>query len=99
VHGSHFAEEYAAAEIVLPLMRLLLPFCIALAGCSAMTESECRSTDWYERGRLDARVYAIQPAISQYARQCAPYGVQAAEARYMEGWRVGYGEWNTGGRM
>lgn len=82
-------------------MRFILFPCIVLAGCAAapMTESECRTTDWYERGRIDARVYVMQPAADQYARQCAAYGVQAPVAEYMEGWRIGYGEWNTGGRM
>lgn len=80
-------------------MRALLLFCLAAAGCAAMTESECRGTDWYERGRTDARVYAIQPSFNRYAQQCAAYGVQLPEADYLQGWRTGYGEWNTGGRM
>lgn len=82
-------------------MRFLLLSCIALAGCAAasMTESDCRNTDWYARGRIDARVYVIQPAVDQYARQCAAYGLQTPVAEYMEGWRVGYGEWNSGARM
>ena len=80
-------------------MRALLLLCIALGGCAAMTEAECRGTNWYERGRTDARIYAIQPTIARYARECAAYGVQLPEAAYMDGWRIGYGEWNTGGRM
>jgi len=81
-------------------VRKAAPFlCLALAGCAAMSESECRNTDWYERGRTDARVYAIQPSFGRYAKECAAYGVEPSEAAYMQGWRIGYGEWNTGGRM
>ena len=77
----------------------LLSFCLVLAGCGTRTEPECRGTDWYERGRTDARVYAIQPSFSRYAKQCSAYGVRLPEDAYMQGWRQGYGEWNTGGRM
>jgi Protein of unknown function (DUF2799) len=76
-----------------------LPLLLVAACSAAMTESECRGTDWYERGRSDAMVYVIQPAVERYAQQCAAYGVQPSVAEYMEGWRIGYGMWNTGGRM
>jgi hypothetical protein len=64
-----------------------------------MSESDCRNTDWYARGRIDASVYAIQPAVDRYARQCAAYGLQTPVAEYMDGWRIGYGERKTGGMM
>jgi len=81
-------------------MRVLLFFtCLAAAGCTTLSETECRGTNWYERGRTDARVYAIQPTIARYAQECAAYGVKLPESDYMDGWRQGYSEWNTGGRM
>ena len=62
-----------------------------------MTEAECRAADWYKLGDRDARFYGVQPQIDRYAMQCSGYGIQAAQAPYLEGWRDGYSE--SQGRM
>ena len=69
--------------------------CLLLSACAAMTESECRSADWYQLGYRDGDVYGLRPQIDIYAYQCKPFGVQAAESDYMKGWIDGYREWNT----
>jgi hypothetical protein len=62
------------------------------AGCAQMSESECRTTDWYQLGHRDGELYGRQPGIDQYASQCRAFGVQPQETAYMAGWKDGYGE-------
>jgi len=62
------------------------------AGCAPMSESACRSANWYELGEREALVYGLRPQIDQYAYQCAKYGVEASEKDYIAGWLVGNGE-------
>ena len=68
---------------------LSLTISASLAGCAAMSDSECRSTNWYELGERDALVYGMRPRIDQYAHQCSRHGVQPSENDYMAGWTVG----------
>lgn len=67
----------------------LLVACALLAGCAQMSERECRTTDWYQRGELDGLVYGMRPRIDQYAYQCEKFGVQPDEKRYLAGWLDG----------
>jgi hypothetical protein len=71
---------------------LLLAATLLAAGCAGMSESRCRSANWYELGELEALVYGLRPQIDQYLYQCAKYGVQASEKDYIAGWLVGNGE-------
>ena len=66
--------------------------CALLAGCAAMSEPQCRSTDWYQLGYRDGDVYGLRPQIDQYAYQCRAW-VQASEGDYLRGWVEGYREW------
>ncbi len=70
-----------------------LALCVLLAGCAPMMESECRAGDWYALGQRDAMA-GLPPRIDQYAAQCGRFAVQPSEPSYMEGWQVGYTEWN-----
>ena len=73
--------------------RSLLPAAIFLAaGCAGMSDSECRSANWYELGEREALVYGLRPQIEQHAHACARHGIQASEPDYMAGWLVGNGE-------
>ena len=65
------------------------------AGCAPMSETECRSADWYEVGYSDADPYGLRPQIDQRAYRCRAFGVAADEPSYMRGWVDGYREWNT----
>ena len=58
-----------------------------------MTETECRSVNWYDIGERDGNAYGMRPRIDQYAHQCSAFGVQAVESDYMRGWVDGYREW------
>jgi hypothetical protein len=60
-----------------------------LTGCAAMTDSECRSANWYALGERDALIYGLRPQIDQYAQQCGKHGVQPSEKDYLAGWFYG----------
>ena len=64
---------------------------MALTGCAAMSESDCRSASWAQLGERDG-LYGNRPRIDTYAYQCGRYGVNAAEKDYLEGWWVGNAE-------
>ena len=63
-----------------------------LAGCAAMSDTECRSANWSELGEREALIYGLRPQIELYAHQCARHGVQASEEQYLAGWVFGNGE-------
>jgi len=64
-----------------------------LGGCVSMTESECRSADWYQLGYRDADPYGLRPQIDHYANDCKAW-VKVSEADYLRGWQEGYWEYN-----
>jgi hypothetical protein len=67
--------------------------CLLLAGCSALevSEPDCRSADWYQRGARDG--YGGHPMQDlRLARQCERYGIAVARAEYAKGWAVGHDE-------
>ena len=83
-------------------MRHLLLSCVLVAGCAtAISENECRTSDWYSVGERDA-LLGQRPQIERYAEQCGRYAVKPAENEYLAGWGIGYSEWNrrvSGSRM
>ena len=72
----------------------LVALVLALCGCTAMSENECRSADWYQIGYRDADPYGLRPQFNVYEHQCKAW-VQASESDYMRGWVDGYREFNT----
>ena len=72
-------------------MRRILLLCIALTGCAAMSESDCRSASWAQLGERDG-LYGNRPRIDTYAYQCGRHGVNAAEKDYLDGWWIGNAE-------
>ncbi len=76
------------------MTRTLVLASVLLAGCSAMSENECRTADWYQVGYRDADPYGLRPQIDRYAYECRAW-VQASADDYMRGWVDGYREWNT----
>jgi hypothetical protein len=70
---------------------------VLLAGCSAMSESECRNADWYALGERDALVYGLRPQIELYLQKCSREQAEPAQKQYMTGWF--YGERERGLRM
>src|SRR3954468_2706590 len=70
-------------------MRAALCLVLLLSGCAALSETECRGTDWYQLGKRDGEVYGSRAMIDQYTQSCAAFGVKPDEARYMLGWEGG----------
>jgi Protein of unknown function (DUF2799) len=80
---------------------VVMALCALAAGCISMSESQCRTTNWYDRGENDG-IIGLQAKIDQYAYQCAKYQVQPVEQDYLAGWAYGYSEFNkrvSGARM
>jgi hypothetical protein len=72
---------------------MLLALGIAACASLELNDAECRSTNWSERGREDAR--AGHPSqLVRLRQQCASHGVQIDQRAYLEGYRVGYDEWD-----
>jgi Protein of unknown function (DUF2799) len=68
---------------------------LSVVACSAfeLSDAECRSTNWYERGHQDG--FGGHPTqIVRLRQQCAEHGVKIAERDYLEGWRTGHNEWD-----
>ena len=53
-----------------------------------MSDSDCRSANWRQRGEQDG-VAGLQPRIDVYSSQCTRYGVQPPASDYMQGWESG----------
>ncbi len=76
------------------MRRPIVLLVLGLAGCAPMTENQCRAvSDWYQQGFADA-MNGNRPKVELYASQCGNFGVKPAETAYMDGWRIGYSEWN-----
>ena len=54
-----------------------------------MSDSDCRSANWYEVGRNDARL-GNRPNFAQVAASCPRQ--QPSEQDYLAGWAIGYSE-------
>ena len=67
---------------------LLLGACVLAAGCTTVTDTDCRNADWYGLGFRDA-ILAMQPQDLTYAEACAKHGVKVDTARYAQGWTEG----------
>jgi hypothetical protein len=83
-----------------PALRAAVVLAVFLGSCASLSESECRSTNWYQLGKRDGEIYASRGMIDQYTHRCAAFGVKPDEAAYMTGWddgnmeyrqRTGYG--------
>ena len=67
---------------------LLLGAGVLAAGCTTVTDTDCRNADWYGLGFRDA-ILAMQPQDLTYAEACAKHGVKVDTARYAQGWTEG----------
>jgi Protein of unknown function (DUF2799) len=70
-----------------------LAICLLLAGCAALdlSEADCRSADWYQRGERDGSGGHPMQDL-RLAQQCGRYAVPVARAEYARGWAVGHDE-------
>jgi hypothetical protein len=67
---------------------LLLGACVLAAGCSTLTDTDCRNANWYDLGFRDA-ILALQRQDDGYGQACARHGVKVDSARYVQGWIEG----------
>jgi hypothetical protein len=74
-----------------PLALVLL----LVGGCALfpLSEADCRPASWRQRG-YDDGYFGNFPQNMRLAQECGRRGIQVAEAEYLEGWRVGYDEWD-----
>src|SRR5690606_36122607 len=56
---------------------------------AAMSEEECRTTDWRDRGMRDAMAGHSRSYLGDIREACAKTGVRPNEALYMDGWNQG----------
>lgn len=61
-----------------------------LSACSTLSESECRTVDWYLLGQKDgAAGYDRNERLGQHHEACAKLGIYPAQADYTAGWQRG----------
>jgi hypothetical protein len=62
---------------------------LLLAGCSSMSEKQCRSVDWAQRGERDAYDGQSRERIASYQDACTEFGIQADLESYNAGYARG----------
>lgn len=68
----------------------LAALCIlAITGCAAMSEAECRFADWRQLGERDARQGRAADYFADRAEACREHGLPSDQAAYRSGWRSG----------
>lgn len=65
---------------------------VLLSGCAAMSEQECLSTDWYERGIADGRAGYPSGRIDSYRKACAKVEVRPDITLWEQGRAAGLEE-------
>ncbi|MGL5177847.1 MAG: DUF2799 domain-containing protein, partial [Aeromonas veronii] len=61
---------------------LLLTLPVLLAGCSALSEDECRTMSWYNLGYQDGSEGKTRQASRDYVSSCSEYGLKVDEAEW-----------------
>lgn len=74
----------------LPLMVLVLS-----AGCTTLSEKECRSVDWREQGRADGAQGYESTRRGDHAEACARYGIALDADAYRAGREEGLRQYCT----
>jgi hypothetical protein len=60
-----------------------------LAGCSSMSEKQCRAVNWAERGERDAYDGQSRERIASYQDACSEFGIQPDVGAYNAGYAKG----------
>lgn len=61
----------------------------ALQGCASLSEAECHTVDWHERGLRDGYNGVVASRIHDYRSDCAEYGVVANASAWSAGHQIG----------
>ena len=69
------------------ILLLTLPF--LLAGCSSLSEEECRAMSWYNQGYQDGEQGKTRSATRDYQKTCGEYGLKVDEAEWQRGYAKG----------
>lgn len=64
-------------------------FALLLPACSSMSEKQCRSVNWAERGERDAYDGQSRERIASYQDACTEHGIQADAEAYNAGYARG----------
>ena len=64
-------------------------FTLLLGGCASMSEKQCRSVDWRERGERDAYDGQSRERIASYQDACSEFGIRPDVAAYNAGYAKG----------
>lgn len=62
---------------------------LLLAGCETMSEEQCRSADWLDRGRRDGAYGENEHHVEAHRKACAKAGVVPDVERWRAGWLEG----------
>lgn len=65
-----------------------------LAGCTTMSESECRAADWYDVGYRDGLI-GMQRMDAAYDEHCGRQGAKPDLVAYAKGWQEGLWEFDA----
>lgn len=60
-----------------------------LTGCATMDQGQCLAANWYDVGSEDGQNGRPKTSASNYASDCAEYGVTVDVQTYRNGWNVG----------
>lgn len=74
---------------------LLLISMLLLSGCATLSESECRSADWYAIGFEDGAQGRPVSYLSEHRKACADYQVTPAFEPYRQGHEQGVAQYCT----
>ncbi len=70
----------------LKIQSLIVSLLALISGCAVVSENECRSGNWYERGVLDGTRGDRQDTLYKIAQECQKYGERVDS----ESWQRGY---------
>jgi len=68
---------------------LLLTLPLLLAGCSSLSEEECRAMSWYNLGYQDGEQGKTRTATRDYKQTCGEYGLRVDEDEWQRGYAKG----------
>lgn len=72
-----------------PWLPLAAMGALAITGCAALSEGECLTVDWHERGVRDGTLGAPRSRLHEYDRACAKHGVRPDQDAYYAGREIG----------
>lgn len=95
-HGTHemiesCAKRFSSTRKLHRLYQLtcLLGALLCFAGCAPMSESDCQTVNWSQRGIDDGTRGYSRDSYLQYTQDCQQYSVSVNAEDYLAGWDSG----------